>query len=30
MTWIEEDDGPQAAELRLVHLHVFHFGDQLC
>lgn len=30
LTWVEEDDGPQAAELGLVHLHIFHFGDQLC
>lgn len=26
LTWVEEDDGSQAAELRLIHLHVFHFG----
>lgn len=30
VTWVEEDDGPQAAQLRFVHLHVFHLGDQLC
>lgn len=28
-TWVEEDDGPQTAQLCLVHLHVFHFGHQL-
>lgn len=28
-TWVEEDDGPQTAELCLVHLHVFHLGHQL-
>lgn len=25
-TWVEEDNGPQTAELCLVHLHVLHFG----
>lgn len=28
-TRVEEDDGAQAAELRLVHLHVPHLGHQL-
>ncbi len=30
LTWVEEDDGSQAAELCLIHLHIFHFGHQLC
>lgn len=28
-TGVEEDDGAQAAQLRLVHLHVPHLGHQL-
>lgn len=28
-TGVEEDDGAQAAELRLVHLHVPHLGHEL-
>lgn len=28
-TWVEEDDGTQAAQLRLVHLHVAHLGHKL-
>lgn len=28
-TWVEEDDGPEAAQLRLVHLHISHFIHQL-
>lgn len=30
LTWVEEDDGSQAAELCLIHVHIFHFGYQLC
>lgn len=30
LTWVEEDDGSQTAKLRLIHLHIFHFGYQLC
>lgn len=29
-TGVEEDDGAQAAQLRLVHLHVPHLGHELC
>lgn len=28
-TWVKEDDGPQAAQLCLVHLHIPHLIDQL-
>lgn len=28
-TWIEEHDGPEAAQLRLIHLHLAHLGDEL-
>lgn len=27
-TWIEEDDGAKATQLRLIHTHVSHFGNQ--
>lgn len=30
LTWVEQDNGSQAPQLRLIHLHVFHFGHQLC
>lgn len=29
VTWVKQHNGSQAPQLRLVHLHVFHFGDQL-
>lgn len=29
VTWVEEDDGSEAAQLSLVHLHVFHLRHQL-
>lgn len=29
LTWVEQDNGSQAPQLRLIHLHVFHFGHQL-
>lgn len=29
-TRVEEDNGTQAAQLRLVHLHVPHLGHELC
>lgn len=28
-TWVKEDDGSQAAKLRLIHLHISHFIDEL-
>ncbi|KAF3839875.1 hypothetical protein F7725_018592 [Dissostichus mawsoni] len=28
-TWVEEDDGSEAAQLRFVHLHISHFIDEL-
>lgn len=30
VTWVEEDNGSEAAQLSLVHLHVFHLRHQLC
>ena len=30
LTRVEENNGTQAAQLRLVHLHVLHFRYQLC
>lgn len=29
VTWVEEDNGSEAAQLSLVHLHVFHLRHQL-
>jgi len=29
VTWVEEYDGSEAAQLSLVHLHVPHLGHQL-
>lgn len=28
-TWVEQDDGPEAAQLCFVHLHISHFIDEL-
>lgn len=28
-TWVEKDNGSEAAQLRLVHLHISHFIDKL-
>lgn len=30
LTRVKQDNGSQAPQLRLIHLHVFHFGHQLC
>lgn len=29
LTWVEEDDGSQAAQLCFIHLHVPHLAHQL-
>lgn len=30
VTWVEKDDGSEAAQLSLIHLHVSHLWHQLC
>ena len=29
-TWVEEDDRSEASQLRLIHLHLPHLGDEFC